>query len=156
MVLESAPMQSIGNAGSGGGFLKSPLGMMLGAAAVAGGIFLGIRMKNKSAAGNAFEKLSQEASGLKDKITQKLGLQDELDALHTETSKQVQLSVKQYQDAINGVAAKQEAADQLTQKTDDLFEHAKGLPEGETLADNAVKGFTDAVENFKAKVVGDA
>jgi hypothetical protein len=113
-------------------------------------------MKNKGVAENAFEKLSQEANGLKEKITEKLGLQDELDALHAATSKQVQDSISQYQGPINGVSVKQEAADQLTQKTDALFAHAKGLSEGDTLAEKIVKGFTDAVENFKNKVAGDA
>jgi hypothetical protein len=135
MILESNPISTTGN--TGGGLLKSPLALLAGAAVVAGGIFLGLRMRNKGVTENAFEKLSQEASGLKDKIAEKLGRQDELDALHAATSKQ-------------------ESAEQLTQKTDALFEHAKGLPEGGTLAEKIFKGFTDAVEDFKKKVADNA
>jgi hypothetical protein len=151
MVLEQAPAAGPTGTATPSNSLK----YLLGAAVVAGASFLGFRawQKNKSVTEGAFDKLQKEADDVLDQIAQKLGLQDELEDLHAATIGRVKDSIDQHKAAINGIA--EDAADLLEQKTEALFEHAKGLTEGASIQGKRVaREWKDAIENFKVKVLG--
>jgi hypothetical protein len=151
MVLEQAPTAGPTATGSSSSSLK----LLLGAVIVAGASFFGFRawQKNKSVTEGAFDKLHKGADDVLDQIATKLGLQDELEELQTQTIGRVKDAIEQHRAAINGVA--EDAADLLERKTDELFEHAKGLTEGASIQDRRVaREWKDAIENFKVKVLG--
>lgn len=137
--------------------LTSPTGLLsLGLLGVGG--FFGIRAlmnRGKAIGEGALERLMNGKEELFNNIKSELGNPEALTGLEQKTMAQVEDVIAQNSAAINGMDDSKQAADHLVERTNALFEHARGLSADDTLSQKVVSAFDNALDKLKKRLSGE-